>query len=134
MRIGVIGYSAQSFDEDKARKLLKEAINNELKRYGLSRHDIEIVSGLSNIGIPKIAYEIAKDNTIKTVGIAPREVFNYDLFPVDEQMIVGKTFGEESEYFLNYIDMLIKCGGGKQSEREAQMAEVMGKPIVNINL
>ncbi len=83
---------------------------------------IHIVAGLTNVGVSSIAYRLAKEFGFFTVGIAPQQAFRFELFPVDEQHIVGNKFGEESEFFLRSISQLIRIGGGPQSMREIQMA------------
>lgn len=113
MKIGIIGYSAQKFDEVEAKRLIELGLSS----LGVQDYDI-IVSGLTNLGIPKLAYEIATERELKTVGIACKLAKEYDCFPVDEEIIVGDNWGDESETFLNYIEALIKVGGGKQSETE----------------
>jgi len=113
MKIGIIGYSGQKFDEEQGKKLIELGLSN----LGIQDYDI-IVSGLTNLGIPKLAYEIATEREMKTVGIACNLAKDYDLFPVDEKILVGDKWGDESETFLNYIEALIKVGGGKQSEEE----------------
>ena len=113
MKIGVIGYSGQKFDEEQGKKLILKGLSD----LGVQDYDV-IVSGLTNLGIPKLAYEIATEWGMKTVGIACKLVTDYELFPVDEEIIVGDNWGDESETFLNYIDALIKVGGGPQSEAE----------------
>lgn len=113
MKIGIIGYSAQKFDEVEAKRLIELGLSS----LGVQDYDI-IVSGLTNLGIPKLTYEIAKERELKTVGIACKLAKDYECFPVDEEIIVGDNWGDESETFLNYIEALIKVGGGKQSEKE----------------
>lgn len=113
MRIGVIGYSAQKFDEEQAKKLILLGLE-KVK----AKKDDYLVSGLTNLGIPKLAYEVATKLGLKTVGIACKLAYDNDLFPVDIKIIKGDKWGDESETFLNYIDCLIKVGGGPQSEKE----------------
>lgn len=113
MKIGVVGYSAQKFDENQAKKLILLG----LEKVEAKKGDY-LVSGLTNLGIPKLAYEIATKLGLKTVGIACKLAYNDDLFPVDKKIIIGDKWGDESETFLNYIDCLIKVGGGPQSEKE----------------
>jgi hypothetical protein len=57
MRVGIVGYSAQKFDERKARVLVRRAIY--IAWDGLGK--LTIVSGYTNLGIPKLAYEYAQD-------------------------------------------------------------------------
>ena len=113
MKIGVIGYSPQKFDESKAKKLILQG----MEEMGFQDTD-SIVSGLTNIGIPKIAYQLAKEHGLETVGIACKLATDYECYPVDKKIIIGDVWGDESQTFLNYIDVLIKVGGGKQSEQE----------------
>lgn len=131
MKIGIIGYSKQEFNEKIATAKLCAILYDVVKQYKLkSPEDMIIVSGLSNIGISKIAYEVAQKLKVKTVGIAPKEVFNYELFEVDEQIIVGEKFGDESETFIDYIDILIKIGGGAQSIKEKELALEKHKTVI----
>ena len=58
MRIGVIGYSAQKFDEDEALKLINKAFDKISSDHHLV---ISVVSGWTNLGIPAIAYREAKE-------------------------------------------------------------------------
>ncbi len=132
VRIGIIGFS----DEKKYKK--QDAIDAVACSFAnihelFQDKEIYIVSGLTNVGIPKLAYEFAGDRKWKTVGIAPKEAEQYELFPVDEKIIVGEYFGDESEVFIDYIDVLVKIGGGKQSEKEAEMAKEQNIPIMNMD-
>ena len=121
LSIGVVGYSTNGFDEDKAILLLSYAFDMFTK----GRSDVEVVSGLTDLGIPSLAYVIAKHRSYRTVGIACKRAFEYDLFPVDEQIIVGEEWGDESQMFLDRIDVLIRVGGGKQSLKEVEMFKNM---------
>jgi 6,7-dimethyl-8-ribityllumazine synthase len=58
MKIGVVGWSRSHFDHDLAEKLLAAALDT-LTANVTDRASVEIVSGLTNIGIPKLAYAIA---------------------------------------------------------------------------
>jgi len=117
IKVGVVGFS----DE---KKILSESQVTSYLYQGLKDLDIvlsdniEIVSGLTNMGVPKLAYEFAKENNFKTVGISAKEALKYDCFPVDLEVIEGDHFGDESNVFLRYCDYLIKIGGGYQSINE----------------
>jgi len=121
MRIGVVGFSQPHFDQEKSRILLEESMKNFVGES--AENTIEVVSGLTNIGIPKISYEIAVDNNWKTIGISARRALkaHCGIFPCDKHSIVGNNFGDESEYFVDYIDVLIRIGGGKQSRKEVEL-------------
>lgn len=115
-----MGYSGEfgewSFDPDVARALIRDQL--------LRIHEdntarvIEVVAGLTNIGIPRLAYEEAAKLGMITVGFAPDESLNYPHHHVDKIVYQGEGWGDESAAFLDYCDMLIKVGGGEQSEAE----------------
>lgn len=128
IRIGVIGYSKQTFDEGHAGMDIFLALHNIKHTYETKiqkKIQVELVSGLTDIGIPALAYRYAKsvfsDSLVKTVGIACAKAREYPQFPVDEKHIIGTEWGDESEYFINNIDCLVRVGGGEQSMKEAAM-------------
>lgn len=128
--VGVVGYSSQKFDEKKAEELLK----NEFEKLKQSGKNISIVSGLTDLGIPKIAYKLAKQFGFFTVGIACEKAYEYDCFPVDKKIIIGEDWGDESQTFLKQIEMLIRIGGGKQSLAEVEEAKKKGVTIIEYEL
>ena len=153
VKIGVIGYSAKSFPifeaYSKILSTLEKAIESsacymvyrsetweqvsklEYQQHpGIVKHKsyppFEIVSGLTDYGIPALVYCVTKDKSlrhfdIETVGFAPKCALNDNICKVDKQMIVGENYGDESKEFIEYIDILIKVGGGSQSIRELKM-------------
>lgn len=130
-RIGVIGYSSQAFDEDTARRIFLDLFKEIKLKEGLN---VEVVSGLTWMGIPGLAYEIATAFDWETVGIAPTCVKEFELFPCDRVIYVGDDWGEESDYFLDSIDVLIKIGGGQQSNDEAESALARGIALIDCPL
>lgn len=118
LKIGVVGYSAQSFDERSARQLIHNALSGIALDHHVKFSDLEIVSGLTNLGIPALAYGWAAAAGTWTTGIACSKAHDYECFPVDHTIIVGDDWSDESETFLNYIDVLVRVGGGKQSHAE----------------
>ena len=132
VRIGVIGYSAQKFDKAKASEFINEAFD-EIENENTNA-EFSVVSGLSDMGIPAIAYKEANKRKWETVGIAPKVVEDYDLYPCDKKHIIGKDWGEESNFFLDYIDVLVKIGGGKQSNQESKKAKEKGIVVKNYEL
>ena len=123
LRIGVVGYSGRKFDEDVARNELERILTEEMETRETEPKRIEIVSGLTNVGVPKIAYELAARLGMKTVGISASRALTSDagVYPVDKQIIVGQNYGDESEEFIGYIDVLVRIGGGQQSLDEVRM-------------
>lgn len=120
--VGVVGYSAKKFDVILAQKHLIDAFNHvytlKNKKYG---HDICIVSGLTNIGIPALAYELSECFHWKTIGLACKKAIGEDCYPVDKQIIVGNNWGDESETLINLCDIMIRVGGEPQAMKEIEM-------------
>lgn len=121
LKIGIVGFSRPQFDHQQATQILKAAIAQFIEQFNADQ--VEIVSGLTNIGVPKLAYEVAVLQGFVTVGISAKQALkvNCGVFAVDKQIIKGKKFGDESQVFIDYIDCLIRVGGGKQSRKEVQM-------------
>jgi hypothetical protein len=132
LRIGIVGYSTTEFDEERAKFILDAAI--AYVRIERDVEQIEIVSGLTNIGIPKLAYELAEKYGYPTRGIACSKATDYACFPCDHVHIVGQEWGEESTMFLTSIDFLIRIGGGVQSHAETVEAIRLGIPILEFDL
>eukprot|EP00026_Physarum_polycephalum_P016535 Phypoly_transcript_17459.p1 GENE.Phypoly_transcript_17459~~Phypoly_transcript_17459.p1 ORF type:complete len:162 (-),score=15.31 Phypoly_transcript_17459:58-543(-) len=118
IKIGFIGYSTQSFDRDKAQIVMEGVFESLEKKYPSSHWEIEIVSGLTDIGIPGMVYAEATKRKWPTAGFACSRAKNYKCHPCDNVVIIGHNWGDESNAFLEYIDELIKLGGGEQSTKE----------------
>jgi hypothetical protein len=137
MKLGIVGYSEGTFDETEAKRLIVLGIYHVESTSG--KMVTHMVSGLTDQGIPGLAYRIAVDplgGEMTTVGIACSKASDYPCFPVDDKIIVGKDWGDESETFLTYIDALVRVGGGKQSLREASQFRKLkpNAPIVEFEL
>jgi len=132
IRIGFVGYSDSVFDVNKAITIIEKIFVKISKMY--DKNKVEIVSGYTNLGIPKLVYEKANELGFKTVGIACKKANEYDVFPCDKVIIKGEEWGDESETFLNYIDAIYKIGGGKQSESEFKSMKKMSKPAIEYRL
>lgn len=125
LNIGVVGYSDSDFNTSKAVVQLEKAFDEVVEDHsGTPR----IVSGLTALDIPKLAYQEADSRGWGTVGIACEKAFDFDLYPVDEQVIVGDEWGDESPRFLEEIDVLIRVGGGDQAHEECSEAKNRGIP------
>jgi hypothetical protein len=121
MRVGLVGYSAQKFDQSKALEYISEAFDVVEELFGAETRHI-LVSGLTNLGIPRIGYMEAERRCWHLVGIACRKAADYDCYPVHERFYIGNNWGDESARFLDSIDILIRIGGGEQSKRETALA------------
>ncbi len=129
LRVGVVGYSDHCFNQTSALSLLRQAFDS------LSQTaNVEVVSGLMHKGVPALAHMEAVQRGWKTVGIACIRAFEYPCFPVDERIIVGINWGDESATFLDMIDVLIRIGGSKQSLHEVYLARMQGKYVIELEL
>ena len=124
-----MGYSKQTFDHQEARTLIQQSFD----ALG-SVANVEVVSGLTDLGIPALAYEEAVRRGWRTMGIACAKAFDYSCFPVDEVIIYGDTWGDESPVLLDAVDILIRIGGGLQSHFEICAAKVKGKQVMEFDL
>jgi len=130
LRVGLVGFSGQKFDENLAKQYLVVAFD-EIQQKHPSRKMV-LVSGWTDVGIPALGYREAQRRGWTTVGIACKKAEEYERFPVDQSIVVGENWGDESEEFLKSIDIMVKIGGGKQSERECQTAKQRGIYIIRI--
>ena len=136
LQVGVIGYSKKEFDETEARSALENILDDIEMEYvtnGLYS-TITIVSGGTMLGIPKLAYEIATERGYSTVAIIPEQARSSELYDVDEIIWVGEKLGDESQQFIENIDVLVKIGGSDQSNHEAVLAHDLDIPIYEFDL
>ncbi|MFH1840303.1 MAG: hypothetical protein ABH849_04090 [Nanoarchaeota archaeon] len=79
LRLGVVGYCPPTkFDEKKALKNLREAYDQV--ELDFPEHEITVVSGLTNAGVLRLAYEEARRRGWRTAGIACKKAtYEYDL-------------------------------------------------------
>jgi hypothetical protein len=132
-RIGVVGYCPPTkFDESEARRMINEAYDEVVVYSGPA--PIAIVSGLTNVGVLAIAYEEAVKRGWRTVGVACKRAMEHPLFPVDELLVVGENWGDESSAFVSILDAMIRIGTGKQSVRETDAVRAQGMPTFEYDL
>ena len=132
INIGVVGYSDKKFDTDIAKALLVIALDIVEKDH--EDDEYMLVSGLTDLGIPGLAYEMASKRGYKTMGVACEKAKDYDCYDVDEEIIEGKEWGDESKTFLSKLDVLIRIGGGDQSMEEVATAKGMKIPVYEYDL
>lgn len=131
--VGVMGFSGQNFDIEKARVYLKQVFDL-INAVADPKVEIAVVSGLTYLGVPAIAYETASEYNWITVGIACPKANDYTCFPCDETVIIGENWGDESPAFLEKCDVFVRVGGGKQSFQEVETARAMGKVVIEFDL
>lgn len=127
LKIGIVGFSREQFDKKAAKEILTKVFRELQDKH--PHKEIEIVSGYTNSGVPKIAYELADAFMFTTVGFSAKQALSVrsGVYPVDKVIIYGSKFGDESEEFVRYIDGLIRVGGGPQSRAETQMFKELHK-------
>ncbi|HAS43064.1 MAG TPA: hypothetical protein DCS93_21470 [Microscillaceae bacterium] len=121
LKIGVVGFSRNQFDQQDAAQKLKQLITQIIENQEAS--NIELVSGLTNMGVPRLAYLLADELGLITVGFSAKQALRVrsGVYPVQKQIIVGQKFGDESDEFIQYIDVLVRVGGGRQSRHETEL-------------
>jgi hypothetical protein len=130
--IGIVGYADRKFDTERALCILNK-IFAEIKR-GYGGKEVVIVSGATMCGIHKLLYPMATGLGYRTEGVMCSKGYEWDLYPVDELFVVGDSWGEESDFFTDRIDVLYRIGGGKQSLKECQLAKSKGKKTIEYEL
>lgn len=125
VKIGVVGFSRNAFDQATAKQLLWTHFAALQARH--RDRIVEIVSGYTAQGVPRIAYELAEEFNFVKVGFSAKQAFRVrtGLYPCDKEIIVGERFGDESEAFVGYIDGLVRIGGGPQSRREVELFKAL---------
>lgn len=121
LQVGVVGFSRPHFDQAAARIELRRLVDELRARHAGA--SLEIVSGLTNQGVPRIAYELAAELGLRTVGFSARQALRVraGIYPVDRRILVGERFGDESAAFVASIDVLLRIGGGPQSRHEVEL-------------
>ncbi len=124
---GIVGYSVMDFD----RELAQNAVDYVLDDLPMGS---VIVTGATKIGIPAMMVVSAKERGIKSIGIMPQEGYETGLSKVDELVIEGEKWGDESARFIEMIDVLYAIGGGRQATKEVLMAQEKGIEVKCIEL
>lgn len=130
--VGLAGYSGQKFDIKQARQMIVEAYNTISEMF--PNETIALVSGLTNVGIPALGYELATTRGWYTVGVACSKASEYECYPCTETHIVGTDWGHESQTFLDMCQVFIRIGGGDQTKAEISKAKKMSKPVIEYEL
>jgi hypothetical protein len=128
-RLGLVGSLGVPVDEAAMRATVANAYDELLAQITQQR-PISLVAGLTNKGINKIGYEIARERGWHTAGIACFQSKPRNRFAVDTMILVGANWGDESETFLDSIDALVRIGGGPQAMRETAIAKSRGLLVI----
>lgn len=106
LKFGVVGYSLPDFDHRRAKALLEEAFDLLITLH--RPENIQVVSGLTNVGIPRLAYELGQARNYRCIGISSRPSSGRQIRSLagyNEQIIVGIEFGDESQAFIDCLDV-----------------------------
>lgn len=127
LKIGIVGFSRSQFDKPTAILKLRNILEKIVTEKGAE--NIEIVSGYTNAGVPRIAYQLADDLGVETVGFSAKQALQVrsGVYAVKKVVLIGEKFGDESERFVEYIDWLIRIGGGAQSRREIELFRALNQ-------
>jgi len=129
LKIGFVGNCMlDECFEDKVRALIINSYMNILEQYK-GYDEYVLISGATNIGSVKIAYEEAEKLGWTIKGIACELEKKYETFPDlkdEDVIIVGKTWGDESYLFEHSVDVLVRVGGGEQSLKETEHIKKLG--------
>lgn len=133
-KIGFVGYSAGKFDKKEAQKIIDDIFTKLIKAAEEEKEELVIVSGATYMGIPGLIYDKASEYGLKTVGVMCKEGYDCDLYPCDEIYAVGDNWGDESETFINMLDIMYRIGGGPQSQNEVKKAKDKGILVIEFEL
>ncbi|MFW6007651.1 MAG: hypothetical protein ACOCP8_00180 [archaeon] len=131
MNIGFVGYSGTKFIKKDAKEIIEnifDEIDKEFTGY------VNIISGATDMGIPKLVYEEARYRGHKLIGVMCKEGYECELFDVDKLIVKGEKWGDESQTFLNMLDRLYRIGGGPQSLEETKQSKQMGIQVIEYEL
>lgn len=128
--VGVAGFSgawsnnARVDAEGAARKVFRSLFEE-----ARGERVVWCVSGATNTGVPRVAYEVAEELDIHRVGITAAAAYSFPIASLHHLVVVGRRFGDESRIFVDLCERFWLVGGGTQSEKEIRMAHAMGKHI-----
>lgn len=124
--IGFAGPSSSDFDY----AAYYSAVENLLA--GLNSDQAILATGATDVGLPKLVYDIGKRKGFTTIGITSQRASKYEPALMDGLYWEGYRFGDESRTFTANIDALVNIGGGPQTYREGLLARQNSVPVYNI--
>lgn len=132
--VGITGYSSkQPIDWNAAKEVMKEQLIHLVQK---SSRKVIISSGATNTGVPAMAYDVAHELGIRTIGIACKKPLNQSDLKLTSSLstvfFFGDNWGSESKIFLETSEYMIGLGGGKQARVEIEKAIEMGSKVILI--
>jgi len=133
LRVGLVGSSNEAFDHEAARFVLNAIFDSlAIQWTPHAPASLALVGGLTDVGLCAIGYRLARDRSWSTRGVAAFAALSHAWFEVDQALFAGDQWGDESQSFLNEIDVLVRVGGGPQARREEAMARARGLAVLAI--
>lgn len=138
LKVGVVGYCYPTkFNLIEAWEILNRTFDKICDKKEVK--ELHIIGGLTDIpSVHRQAYYIAKQRGWNIGGIAPKCAKEFVWFPMnnwgDTLKITGENWQDESEEFINSIDILVRVGGNEQSRNEAKQAKQAEKSVFEIEL
>jgi hypothetical protein len=126
-KIGIVGFSRNQFNKQEAAKKLEQMLLKVIENRPIE--EVALVSGYTSSGVPKLAYILADRLGLHTVGFSSKRALTVKsgVYPVSEVILIGEKFGDESQAFVEYINVLIRIGGGPQSRHEVELFKHLHK-------
>lgn len=132
LKIGVVGYITQKFDEEKARKLLKRIFDKINGKYPKRRK--VVISMLVDLGVCSLAYREATRRRWKTVGIENQLVRTYKPFPVNEVVRAETAMHERFSFFTIPLDVVVRIGGSNLDRELCETSRKKDKDIFEVEV
>ena len=99
--------------QEREQRIVRDALNI------LRHYRIAVLTGGTRFGFPKTAVDVARDMSLKTIGVFPKTALTkgYVLEELDLPICVDPHYGEsawgdESSVFCKLLHAVIVCGGG----------------------
>ena len=124
-RSGLSGAALEAFVAD-AGAALRRSLEAAKAEHG---ERLVMVSGATDSGVLRLAYELAAELSITSMGITSNRALRYRVAPMHYLIAIGSRFGDESADFVTLCDHFVVLGGGAQSRHECELALAQGKPV-----
>jgi hypothetical protein len=126
--VGVIGSRETDVNDDVLFELIDDMFDEIVDEFIIDGdfEQIAIASKAIDSGVHKIAFKIAEERGFTTIGLVDGEE-EIPSYPTDE--IVVATNDEDDDFFIDYIDVLIRVGSDGDTSATTEMAEAEDIPI-----
>ena len=119
--VGVIGSQETDVNEDVLFELIDDLFDEIVDEFIVDGdfEQIAVASKALNSGIHKIAFKIAEERGFTTIGFVDNED-KTPSYPTDEIVIMND---DDGDFFIDYIDALIRIGSDGDTLATVEMAE-----------